>query len=291
MTEEQPSARPPAVSPSDVHALAAFLALHRSLVLTGAGISTDSGIPDYRGVNRRAPAPKPMTYQEFVRGEDARRRYWSRSAVGWAHMAQRAPNAGHAAVARLESLGRLTGVVTQNVDGLHRSAGTRELIELHGDLALVVCLDCGAREGRREYQRRLLAANPGFVPDAVPLLPDGDAAVDPEVARAFAVPVCAVCGGVMKPDVIFFGENVPKARLERAWDRLAAADGLVVLGSSLEVFSGYRFVRAAHTQGKPIAVVNHGPTRADGEVDLRLEARIADVLPAAVAELESALPT
>ncbi len=291
MASEQPSAWPPVVTPSDVRTLAAFLALHRSLVLTGAGISTDSGIPDYRGVNRRSPAPKPMTYQEFVGGEGARRRYWSRSAVGWVHMAQRVPNAGHAAVAGLEALGRLTGVVTQNVDGLHRKAGTQELVELHGDLALVVCLHCGTREGREQYQRRMLAANPGFSPDAVALLPDGDAAVDPEVARTFVVPACEVCGGVMKPDVIFFGENVPKQRLEQAWDRLAAADGLLVLGSSLEVFSGYRFVRAAHAQGKPVAVVNHGPTRADGEVELRLEARIADVLPAAVAQLESALPT
>lgn len=288
MASEQPSAWPPAVTPSDIRALAAFLALHRSLVLTGAGISTDSGIPDYRGVNRRTPAPKPMTYQEFVRGEDARRRYWSRSAVGWAHMAQRVPNAGHVAVARLEGLGRLTGVVTQNVDGLHRKAGTRELVELHGDLALVVCLNCGACEGREPYQARLLAANPGFVPEEVPLLPDGDAAVDPASARTFVVPSCAVCGGVMKPDVIFFGENVPKQRFERAWDLLAVADGLLILGSSLEVFSGYRFVRAAREQGKPVAVVNHGPTRADGEVELRLEARIANILPAAVAELESA---
>jgi len=261
--------------------LAAFLAAHRSLILTGAGISTDSGIPDYRGVHRRDNPPKPMTFQEFVGSEDARRRYWARSAVGWAAMAATQPNAAHAAVTELERLGLTTGVVTQNVDGLHRRAGTRALVELHGDLALVTCLRCGTRESRRSFQARLLELNPGFAGLDAERLPDGDAALPAELEGGFEVPVCTVCGGVLKPDVIFFGENVPRARVEQAMRWLEAADALLVLGSSLEVFSGYRFVKAAVADGKPVAIVNQGPTRGDAEAALRLDEGLGDVLPSA----------
>ncbi len=268
-----------------VEALTAFLAGGRSLVLTGAGISTDSGIPDYRGVHRRTPAPKPMTFQEFTSGEEARRRYWARSTVGWAGMAERQPNAGHLAVTELERLGLTAGVVTQNVDGLHRKAGTRALIELHGDLALVTCLECGTREAREHFQGRLLAFNPEFAGLQVALLPDGDAALPDTLTQSFRVPVCTVCGGVLKPDVIFFGENVPRVRVDQASRWLAAADALLVLGSSLEVFSGYRFVKTAIAQGKPVAVVNQGPTRADAEASLRLDAGLGEVLPEVAAGL------
>lgn len=266
-------------------ALARFLGPRVTLVLTGAGISTDSGIPDYRGVHRRTPAPRPMTYQEFTRAAESRQRYWARSAVGWAAMADRQPNAGHLAVVELERLGRVNGVVTQNVDGLHRRAGTRSLIELHGDLARVTCLSCGTREPRGEFQRRLLDLNPAFATLSAAALPDGDAALDPELTRSFRVPACAACGGVLKPDVVFFGENVPRTRVEQAERWLEAADALLVLGSSLEVFSGYRFVLAALAQGKPVAVLNQGPTRADGKVALRLEAPIGEVLPGVAARL------
>lgn len=271
-----------------VEELASFLAGGRSLVLTGAGISTDSGIPDYRGVHRRTPAPKPMTFQEFTGGEEARRRYWARSTVGWGGMAERQPNAGHLAVTELERLGLTTGVVTQNVDGLHRKAGTRALIELHGDLALVACLECGTREAREHLQVRLLDLNPQFVDLQVALLPDGDAALADALTQGFRVPVCTVCGGVLKPDVIFFGENVPRVRVDQASNWLAAADALLVLGSSLEVFSGYRFVKSAIAQGKPVAVVNQGPTRADAEASLRLEAGLGEVLPEVAAGLAAA---
>lgn len=259
------------------------------MLLTGAGISTDSGIPDYRGVHRRTPAPRPMTFQEFTGTEGARRRYWARSTVGWAALAATVPNAGHRAVTDLERLGLTAGVVTQNVDGLHRRAGTHALVELHGDLGQVTCLACGTRESRQAFQARLLAANPGFDLHDAALLPDGDAALAEALTRDFSVPACRVCGGVLKPDVIFFGENVPRPRVEQASAWLASADALLVLGSSLEVFSGYRFVKAAIAQGKPVAVVNLGPTRADAESTLRLEAGLADLLPAVVAGLTGAV--
>lgn len=263
--------------------LAGFLGAHRSLVLTGAGISTDSGIPDYRGVHRRAAPPKPMTFQEFVGSEGARRRYWARSAVGWAAMAATRPNPSHAAVTELERLGLTAGVVTQNIDGLHRRAGTRSLVELHGDLALVTCLRCKTRETRESFQARLLELNPAFAGLRAERLPDGDAALPTGLEDGFEVPVCTVCGGVLKPDVIFFGENVPRARVEQAMRWLEGADALLVLGSSLEVFSGYRFVKAAVVAGKPVAIVNQGPTRGDAAAALRLEAGLGEVLPAAVA--------
>ncbi len=234
--------------------------------LTGAGLSTDSGIPDYRGPG--SPRRTPMTYAEFVSGPAAQRRYWARSHVGWARMARAEPNAGHEAVAALEHAGVLRGVITQNVDGLHRAAGSRAVIDLHGRIADVVCLGCRRVSPRDALQDRLTALNPGFVEAVGPgveTAPDGDAVL--ASVAGFRLAACTGCGGALKPDVVFFGENVPRDRVARAYalvDALAADDGaLLVAGSSLTVMSGLRFVRRAHGLGVPVVIVNRGATRGD----------------------------
>lgn len=240
------------------------------VVLTGAGLSTDSGIPDYRGP--QAPARMPMTYQEFRSGPEARQRYWARSHVGWSRMRRAEPNAGHLAVARLGA----GLVITQNVDGLHERVGTPDLVALHGRIADVVCLDCGQVTPRADLQQRLTDANPGWAEAHadVEVRPDGDVAL--EETSGFVVPPCAVCGGVLKPDVVFFGENVPKPRVERCYaavDALAAVGGaLLVAGSSLTVMSGLRFVRRAARLDVPVVIVNRGATRGDDLATLRIEA-------------------
>lgn len=256
-------------------ALASLLANRRTMVLTGAGVSTDSGIPDYRGPGARPR--RPVQYAEFVRDPEARRRYWARSYLGWPRFAAAQPNPAHRALARLEAAGRLTGLVTQNVDGLHQAAGSVDVVELHGSLARVRCLSCGAGEDRDVTQARLLAANPGFGGVGA-VAPDGDAEIDPAEARDFVVPECVACGGVLKPDVVFFGENVPAPRVEAAWARLAAAEVLLVLGSSLTVWSGYRFARRAAEEGRAVVIVNRGPTRADPLAILKVEAGVGEVL-------------
>jgi NAD-dependent SIR2 family protein deacetylase len=244
------------------------------LALTGAGMSTDSGIPDYRGPG--SPNRTPMTYQEFVAGLDAQRRYWARSHLGWSRMGRATPNAGHDAVAALETRGRLTLTITQNVDGLHESAGSRNLCALHGRVADVICLGCRATTSRRALAARLDALNPGWsaAHADVASRPDGD--VDLEETAGFVVPGCDDCGGVLKPDVVFFGENVPKPRVERCYaavDALPAHDGaLLVLGSSLTVMSGFRFVRHAAKLGVPVVIVNRGTTRADDLATVKLHA-------------------
>ena len=254
----------------------------RLLVLTGAGVSTDSGIPDYRGRDGRWKHCRPVMYQDFLRCEDVRRRYWGRSAIGWRRVARSRPGAAHEALAALETRGRVHHLVTQNVDGLHQRAGSRGVIDLHGRLDGVECLDCGARDGRAAFQSRLEAMNPGWDHAIDTTRPDGDVELaDADYCR-FAVPDCARCGGVVKPSVVFFGENVPRPRVARAMERLGEADALLVVGSSLMVFSGYRFVRAARHAGKPVAVVNLGRTRADHEVDLRIEAPCSRALGAVV---------
>ncbi|MFO7546990.1 MAG: NAD-dependent protein deacetylase [Trueperaceae bacterium] len=268
--------------------LAVFLRERRALVLSGAGISTESGIPDYRGVDRNGPPPSPITYQRFVRDEHARRRYWARSALGWAVMHDKSPNEGHRAVAALERDEHVTGVLTQNVDGLHQAAGSRKVVELHGALSRVVCLRCGRRELRASLQARLEALNPGFVERGVTILPDGDADLPEALERAFQVAACLVCGGVLKADVVFFGENVPVPRVEEAFALLDGAEALLVLGSSLAVRSGYRFVEAAWEGGKPVAIVNHGPTRGDDLASVRVEGRLGAVLPELVQRLGAA---
>ncbi len=256
--------------------------------LTGAGLSTDSGIPDYRGPG--SPRRAPMTYQEFLSGEQAQRRYWARSHVGWARMAHAVPNDGHRALADLERTGALRGLITQNVDGLHAAAGSRALIDLHGRIADVVCTACGRRGSREELQRRLSAANPGFVEAAgaaVEAAPDGDAEL--AATDGFRLVSCVACGGVLKPDVVFFGENVPRERVARAYamvDATADAEGaLLVAGSSLAVMSGLRFVRHARKLGIPVVIVNRGPTRGDELADVRVDAGCSETLTALAAAL------
>lgn len=254
--------------------MAEALGDRRWLVLTGAGVSTDSGIPDYRGAG--APVRQPMTLARFRSGHAARQHYWARSFLGWASMGTAAPNTTHRILAELETHGRLSGLITQNVDGLHVAAGHRDLVELHGRIDRVVCLDCGARSDRAALQERLVALNRTFGPDEVELLPDGD--VDLETTTGFVVAACAACGGVLKPDVVFFGESVPPERVARCGALVEEAEALVVLGSSLQVFSGRRFVKQAHARGIPVVIVNRGATRADALATLKVDAGCAETL-------------
>lgn len=266
--------------PDQLLRLADFLASHRNvLVLTGAGLSTASGIPGYRdeeGVRRGKP---PVQGPEFRRSDAVRRRYWARSMVGWPTLAQAAPNEGHLALAQLERAGRIGPVITQNVDGLHRRAGTERLIELHGNIHMVRCLECGRREPRAALQRRLLRDNPALADVLAQPLPDGDAQLEPESLEDFTVPDCDVCGGVLQPDVVFFGDNVPPGVTRDALRWMDEADALLVIGSSLMVFSGYRFCKLASAAGKPIAAVNAGKTRADDLIALKLALPAQQVLP------------
>jgi NAD-dependent SIR2 family protein deacetylase len=252
----------------------------RGVVLSGAGISTDSGIPDYRGPSGALRRHSPMTYQTFVGSIDARRRYWARSYVGWRQIAGARPNAGHHAVAALQQRGLLDGIITQNVDGLHQAAGARDVIELHGGLDVVVCLACGLRESRASLGERLQAANPEFGA-IVRINPDGDAELADEELDEFVLVGCARCSSdLVKPDVVFFGENVPRPRVDACYALVEAAASLLVLGSSLAVMSGLRFVRRAAALGIPIAIVNQGQTRGDPLADIKVEAPLSEVLPA-----------
>jgi NAD-dependent SIR2 family protein deacetylase len=272
-----------ALTPSRHHGrvtgLAALLDAGDVLVLTGAGISTDSGIPDYRGPTGALRRHAPMTYQAFVGDPVARRRYWARSYLGWAQIALAEPNAGHHAVAALQRAGALHGVVTQNVDGLHQAAGATDVVELHGGLDRTVCLDCGDRRSRGQLDARLRELNADFAAQAETINPDGDVDIADDALTGFILADCLACGcGRLKPDVVFFGENVPVERVRHTFDLVAQARSMLVLGSSLTVFSGYRFVRAAHRSGLPVAIVNQGPTRADDLAAIRIDAPIADVL-------------
>ncbi|MBX9398376.1 NAD-dependent protein deacetylase [Streptomyces sp. TRM72054] len=240
------------------------------LVLSGAGISTESGIPDYRGEGGSLSRHTPMTYQDFIAGVQARRRYWARSHLGWRTFGRARPNAGHQAVAALGRHGLLSGVITQNVDGLHQAAGSEGVVELHGSLDRVVCLSCGAFSKRRELARRLEDANVGFEPMAAGINPDGDADLTDEQVGDFRVVPCTRCGGILKPDVVFFGENVPPRRVEHCRELVGEATSLLVLGSSLTVMSGLRFVRQAAQAGKPVLIVNRDPTRGDRHAVTRI---------------------
>jgi len=259
-------------------ALRALLARGPALVLSGAGISTDSGIPDYRGPETRRRARNPVQHREFVRSHAARQRYWARSMLGFTRFAAATPNAGHLALAQLEQGGQLHGVITQNVDGLHQRAGSREVIELHGALRTVVCLGCQARTPRPLLQEALRACNPGFEARAAELAPDGDADLADALISDFRVVDCAACGGALRPDVVFFGENVPRPRVDAAFALLARARSLWVIGSSLAVYSGLRFVHHAHKCGLPVAVLCLGPTRGDPFASLRIDAGASQVL-------------
>jgi NAD-dependent SIR2 family protein deacetylase len=253
------------------------------LVLSGAGLSTESGIPDYRGPTGLARRAEPMTYQTFRGSAAARRRYWARSHQGWRHVARAVPNAGHRAVAELERRGLINGIITQNVDGLHQAAGARQVIELHGSLDRIVCLDCGERSAREELDRRLNAANRGWDALVTQVNPDGDAVVADDQAESFAVADCESCGGVLKPDVVFFGENVPRARVEQCYALTERARTLLVLGSSLTVMSGYRFVRHAAKLAIPVAIINQGATRGDTLARVLLDAPLGETLTALTA--------
>ncbi|MFF9623626.1 NAD-dependent protein deacetylase [Streptomyces griseosporeus] len=233
------------------------------LVLSGAGISTESGIPDYRGEGGSLSRHTPMTYQDFTGSAQARRRYWARSHLGWRTFGRARPNAGHAAVAAFQRHGLVSAVITQNVDGLHQAAGAERVVDLHGRLDRVVCLACGALSPRGDLARRLEEANPGFAPVAAGINPDGDADLTDAQVGDFRVVPCARCGGVLKPDVVFFGEAVAPERVERCRALVRDAASLLVLGSSLTVMSGLRFVRQAAEAGKPVLIVNRDPTRGD----------------------------
>jgi NAD-dependent SIR2 family protein deacetylase len=246
-------------------------------VLTGAGVSTDSGIPDYRG--KGAPVRTPMTVEHFLSSEDARRRYWIGSHLGWRTFAAAAPNDGHRALAKLENDGVAAGVITQNVDGLHLRAGSRRVVELHGTMRRVFCLHCGQVFDRRDLAERVEADNPWLsVDDDVILGPDGD--VRPESVEGFRIPTCSVCGGVLKPDVVFFGEYIPAAKFREAEQLLAGSDALLVAGSSLVVNSGIRLVERARRRRLPVVIVNRGATKVDARATVKIDAGASEVLTA-----------
>jgi NAD-dependent SIR2 family protein deacetylase len=266
--------------------LVRFVSAHsRLLLLTGAGCSTASGIPDYRDAAGAWKHPRPVSYADFVRSPAVRRRYWARSFVGWPRVARARPNLAHVGLARLETRGRVVRVVTQNVDGLHQKAGSRRVIELHGRLDTVECLGCGARLARADVQTLLRRWNPGLAGLGAGLAPDGDAHLEGALLDAVRVPDCPECGGVLKPAVVFFGEGVPRHRVEAATRALDAADALVVVGSSLMVYSAYRFCLAARSRGRPVAAVNRGRTRADELLSLKLECDCGSALAAVLARL------
>lgn len=260
-------------------ALARLVAAGDVVVLSGAGLSTESGIPDYRGPSGASRRHTPMTYQEFTRDPLARRRYWARSHLGWQMIARAAPNEGHRAVARLQAAGLLGGIITQNVDGLHTAAGATGVIELHGRLDEVTCLDCGNATGREELHRRLSEANPGFDARVAHVNPDGDVDLPDEAVTGFRTVDCSLCGtGMLKPDVVFFGETVPAPRVADCFALVEGARALLVLGSSLTVMSGRRFVLRAARHGIPVAIVNQGVTRGDTYAALRLDAPLGATL-------------
>jgi len=274
-----------AEGPADpVAEIAGLIGTGGVVVLSGAGLSTESGIPDYRGPTGLARRARPMTYQAFTGGAAARQRYWARSHLGWRHIAQAAPNDGHHAVTELQRRGLLSGIITQNVDGLHQQAGARDVVELHGSLSRVICLGCGERTPRDELDRRLRAANPDWDAEARRVNPDGDAVLDDGATDGFRLVDCLRCAGALKPDVIFFGENVPPGRVAACYALVSAARVLLVLGSSLTVMSGYRFVRHAAKLGIPVTIINQGTTRGDAQATLTLDAPLGPALSALTTE-------
>jgi NAD-dependent SIR2 family protein deacetylase len=270
---------------SEISRLVDLLRGRRVTVLSGAGLSTESGIPDYRGPTGSLRTRSPIQYREFTGSAEARRRYWARNTIGWPQMKQVGPNPGHHAVARLQTAGAVASVITQNVDGLHQAAGATDVIELHGSLAQVVCLECGRTEHRDALQDRLLAANPSWLSLTAEIAPDGDAELPRELTRSFSVPACRRCGGVLKPDLVFFGENVPRPRVEAAAAAVDDAGLLWVIGSSLTVWSGFRFVKRAAEAGTPVVITNMGETRGDRLATLRIDAPLGRLLPRVAEEL------
>jgi NAD-dependent SIR2 family protein deacetylase len=271
-------------APAELEALSSLLRGRTVVALTGAGCSTESGIPDYRSPERPPRQRPPIQHREFMDDAQVRRRYWARSLLGWSQFSTAQPNPAHRALAALEDIGVLAGIITQNVDSLHHRAGSRAIVELHGALARVRCLGCGSMISRDALQQRLTDENPGFLrsvrgaQDAV-LAPDGDAELPEALVAEFAPVACARCDGALMPDVVFFGGSVAKPTLDSAWATFDRAEVLLVVGSSLTVFSGYRFVYRAAERAIPVAIINRGPTRGDPHAALRLDARAGAVLP------------
>lgn len=270
----------------DAPELIALLTGRRIAVLTGAGISTDSGIPDYRGPD--SPPANPMTIRQFTSSREYRQRYWARNHLGWRHMAQTEPNAGHRALASLESAGAVSGIITQNVDLLHTKAGSRNVINLHGTYAHVVCLGCGYGMSRSALAEQLEAANPGFTERAekvggLAVAPDADAVVDD--TESFQFIDCPQCRGMLKPDIVYFGESVAKEVVDQAYSLVEDSEALLVAGSSLTVFSGYRFVRHAAAKEIPVAILNRGPTRGDDLATVKVDAGCSPILALLAEEL------
>ncbi|WP_458316649.1 NAD-dependent protein deacetylase [Mycolicibacterium brisbanense] len=270
----------------DAPELVALLQGRRVAVLTGAGMSTDSGIPDYRGPD--SPPSNPMTIRQFTSDPVFRQRYWARNHIGWRHMDETLPNAGHRALAALEAEGVVVGLITQNVDLLHTKAGSRTVVNLHGSYAQVVCLDCGHTMSRTALADLLEAANPGFLERAesvggIAVAPDADAVVTD--TSSFVIIDCPVCGGMLKPDIVYFGESVPKDRVEQAYSLVDASDALLVAGSSLTVYSGYRFLRHAAAHGIPVGIINRGPTRGDDLAAVKVDAGCSELLTLLAGEL------
>ena len=272
--------------PDGLHEFLELLERSRRLVvLTGAGCSTGSGIPDYRDRDGEWKRKPPISFQHFIGSAETRQRYWARSMVGWKLVESARPNRAHEALAAIEASGRLRYLVTQNVDGLHQKAGSVHVNDLHGRVDRVCCLDCGHTSSRFEFQNRLSAMNPTWRHHHASPAPDGDADLDGVRFEAFQVPACARCSGTLKPDVVFFGESVPRARVDDAMANVDASDLLLVVGSSLMVWSGYRFVKRARDAGIPVAAVNLGKTRADAEIDVKVRADCGEVLQAVVRAL------
>lgn len=270
---------------ADTLALAAALKGERTCLLSGAGLSTASGIPDYRGPGTEQRARNPISYRNFVADDLGRRRYWSRAMLGWQRIAAAAPNPAHQAVTQLQRAGLVSFIITQNVDGLQQQSGARDVIELHGNLAEIICLDCGDQSARSRLQERLEAANPGWAARSFELGPDGDADTPTADLGDFEVQHCERCGGMLKPQVVFFGEAVDREVVVSAQRAVDACTALLVVGSSLTVFSGLRFVRQAHAQEIPIYIVNIGETRADALAQLKVSGELSQVLPLLVEQL------
>jgi NAD-dependent SIR2 family protein deacetylase len=262
----------------------------RLFVLTGAGVSVDSGIPGYRDDDGNWKRSAPVMLQDFLNSAATRQRYWARSMVGWPVVSRAQPNAAHVALASLEAMQRVHLLVTQNVDGLHQRAGSGNVVELHGNIGRVICLQCGAREARETVQRALREQNPEFVYAVAQTAPDGDADLEHCALDAFSVPECEHCGGMLKPDVVFFGEGIPRARVDAARASLEESDAMLVVGSSLMVYSGYRLCEHAQAMGKPIAAINRGRTRADHLFTLKVEHGCGEALTNLVGTL-AAIPS
>ena len=296
IADAHPDAQAPVQAPVQAHAdahaqaldaLTAFVREHpRLFILGGAGVSTESGIPDYRDADGQRKGRDPIMLQDFLKSDLARRRYWARNMIGWPTVARAKPNAAHRALASLERLGHVERLVTQNVDGLHGEAGSSNVVELHGNIGGVVCMSCGHRHTRADIQIRLEADNPDWLAMHATPLPDGDARLESDRFDLFHAPGCERCGGVIKPDVVFFGEGVPRSRVDDAMASLARADAMLVVGSSLMVYSGFRFCEQAAKAGTPIAAINFGRTRADGLLSFKLPVSCGEILPALIARLE-----